>query len=540
VAEAKKKAKGRGAAERLQALQDISVGLIEAGASTHLLRDILEKSLNLLNCDAGSLYLKKDDAHLMFEVSVNRTLDFEFEKATIPITPHGLASYVFRSGETLKIDDVKVLTGREPFHFDPSFDLRTGYVTRSVLVQPLKSSKGEMLGVIQVINKKNEAGEAWPSSDAKKIAEMPVFIDEDARLLESFAAVASSSIENAQLYRSIEALFEGFVIASVEAIEKRDPTTRGHSDRVALLTVDLAQTVSLSNLTDLKDIKFSTVQIAEIRYAALLHDFGKIGVSESVLNKEEKLTSMQKLSVMSRFTEFKQSAEIKFLRELLSDLTREQRAPSALEIKRIEKRIREFGSKIDDCWHTLLELNKPTILNEDKSMALKNLEHIHCENCQGELKPLLQKDEISSLRILKGTLSDAERLEIESHVSLTYEFLRRIPWTKELSMIPELAFGHHEYLDGSGYPRKISGGNIPIQTRMMTICDIYDALVANDRPYKPALPLERALSILEMEARTGRLDTRFLKAFIEAKIWQNKEFLALKDPQSKNKKIKLA
>ena len=511
--------------QRLAALQDISSKLMrpESGGE-NLLHDILEKSLSLLVCDAGSLYLKGHNGSLVFEVSLNRSIAFHFERHEIPTNNKGLAAHVLRTGESLNLKNVHEIPSGSDLEFDDTIDRRTGYRTRSVLAQPLVSTKGEVLGVLQLINRKWRSEELWPSNDEEKLSRMPDFSDEDAELLQSFAAVASSSIENANLYKNIEALFEGFVVASVHAIEARDPATRGHSDRVALLTVDLAEKVSNSRDNEVRGIHFTPIQIAELRYAALLHDFGKIGVPESVLNKEEKLSEMQKVKIRARFTEFKQSAEIKALRQMLWSCHKEKRIPTDLEIRRLEKSIKQFSGNIEDMWSKILDLNQPTVLTEDRSKILTNIEHISCEDCSGHVQSLLEPAEIKNLKIVKGSLSQEERFSIEEHVTFTYEFLKKIPWTQDLSSVPEMAYTHHEMLNGTGYPRGVKAELISSQTRIMTICDIFDALVANDRPYKPALSFDKALSILEMEAKAGKLDARFLKVFIEAKVFDNREF----------------
>lgn len=193
----------------------------------------------------------------------------------------------------------------------------------------------------------------------------------------------------------------------------------------------------------------------------------------------------------------------------------------------LDKRIRDFSEQLNSYWKVILDLNRPTILNEDGSKRLVELSGVQCCDSQGEAKPLLAPEEILSLSILRGSLSESERAEIESHVTHSFEFLKNIPWTRELAGIPEIAYAHHERLDGTGYPRKIRGNEIPLQARMMSICDIYDALTAKDRPYKKAVPVEKALDILNMEAKEGKLDAALLQVFFEAKVYENTDFIRL-------------
>ncbi len=514
-------------AARLQALEDLSTELVGKHSTPQLLSSIVNKAVDLFECDAGSLFLAGPDDVLYFEVAVNKSLTFDFERKSLPVGDRGLASWVFRSGESLRIEDVNEISEFESYSFNSSFDTRVGYKTKSVLVHPLKNRAGETVGVIQLINKKSAADVKWPLNDPKKLKKMPEFSTDDERLLKSFAAVASSSLENTKLQTDIENLFEGFVRASVHAIESRDLVTRGHSDRVAVLTVDLARKISDEQGSDLKNIYFSENQLSELRYAALLHDFGKIGVRESTLQKEEKLNPEQKIKIYSRLEEFKASTEIRALRELVNILHKENRAPNDWEMAAMDKKIRDFNLKLTQYWDIIIQMNRPTVMHEEVSKQLVDLSQLCCLNKHGEETHLLEKEDVLSLSIKKGSLSEAERIEIESHVTHSFAFLRKIPWTKHLSGVPEIAFAHHERIDGSGYPRGISKAQIPVQARIMTICDIFDALTAKDRPYKAAVPIERAIDILMKDAKAGSLEMRFLTVFIEAKIFENSDYLRL-------------
>jgi HD-GYP domain-containing protein (c-di-GMP phosphodiesterase class II) len=510
--------------EKLQVLQQVAIELMSSHDLKETLAMIVNKAIDLLICDAGSLFVKNDEKTLIFEIAQNRSSDFEFKKQLIPIDGKGLAAYSFRTGQELLINDVEKTTGLEPYSFNSAIDSKTGYRTRSVLICPLKSKKGEILGVLQIVNRKQRRDQVWPSDDLSQIEKMPHFTKEDAEFLKSFAAIASASLENSKLYKDIENLFEGFVTASVHAIESRDLATRGHSDRVAHLTVELAKKISDSSDKEVKDYNFTKTQIAEIRYAALLHDFGKIGVRESTLLKEEKLNPLQRLSIRSRFDNFKNATEIRILRDYLKSLMQENRMPKDFEVARLENQIQTFGLEIEKYWDLVLDLNRPTVLDAEKSEKLDLLARVECKDCNGHSKKLLDEDESFALKIKKGSLTEDERLEIESHVTHTFEFLKKIPWTPQLRKIPEIAFGHHERLSGRGYPRKLTEEGILPQARIMAICDIFDALVASDRPYKPSLPTQKALDILEMQTRAGDLDAKFFKVFLEAKVWENQDF----------------
>ncbi len=518
---------------RLHALQEIAVELMAQKDPHALLNILVEKAMNLLYCDACSLYLRYDESSLIFQVARNQSISIPFQERLIPLTSQTLATHCFNKLDSIILDDVYNIPNTTPYTFDKSYDKFTNYRTKSMLVYPLVSSRGEGLGVLQLINRKNNPRELWPSDNEEEIAKMPTFSTADAKLIESFAAVASASLENAKLHKSIKDLFEGFVKASVHAIEARDDATRGHSERVAYLTVSIAQKASQSSDPELKDVKFTSDQLAELRYASLLHDFGKIGVREAVLQKEEKLDPFQKIRIESRFKEFRAATEIKVFKDYLTQLMTEKRPPSEFEMAALEKRIKEFGMKIEDYWNVVLELNTPSILDENRANKLAILKTAQCHNLDGQCCPLLEPDEAFNLQILRGTLSDEERLEIESHVVHTFEFLKQIPWTKELAMIPEIAAYHHEKLDGTGYPSKTRADRIPVQSRIMAVADIFDALAANDRPYKPAVPITRTFDILHSEVKNGKIDGRFLKILMESKIYEATDFVKLKGAPKK-------
>lgn len=507
-----------------EALQEVAVQLIASTTQGDLLKFIVHKAVELLECDAGTLYLKRDANTAEFAVTVNHSVAYDFERDIVPISGSGIAAYVFQTGTEIRITDAYQLPHKVPYRFDDEFDRKTNYRTRSILALPLVSSHGEMLGVLQLINRKNSFKQKWPLKNLKLLEKMPSFSNEDATLMRSFAALAAASIEKATLYQSIDNLFKGFIRASVQVIEERDPATKGHSERVAVLSVELARQVSQSNDAEVRHITFSDKQIEELQYASLLHDFGKVSIRESVLLKESKLYEAERMKMRSRFDRFCHAAEILLYRDYLSELEREKRPPDEFTIAQLEKRIREKRGEIEAFWKTVMELNQPTVVDADKTEALIRLQQVELPLLEGKKALLLEPEEVLSLSIRRGSLSTAERLEVENHVTSTFQFLQQIPWTHDFQNLPEIAYCHHEKLDGSGYPRKLKAADIPVQSRIMAICDIFDALIAADRPYKKALPTEKALVILEDEAGQGKLDTRLLKVFIDSKVFRKIDF----------------
>ena len=515
------------AQNRLEALQEIALELLRERDPHNVLELILKHALNLLICDAGSLYLKRGQDKLMFEVAMNKSIKLSLEKRVLNVEGKSIATFCYSSGSPLRIADVCEIGESAPYQFNSSFDKKIGYRTKSMLVQPLVSSHGEHLGVIQLMNRKNSSKDPWPSDDLDQLSTMPNFNDEDDKLIASFAALASTALENAKLYKEIEDLFEGFVYASVGAIESRDRATRGHSERVAVLTVDLAQKVSRSSDEGINQIHFSEQQIKEVRYAALLHDFGKISVKEQTLMKSEKLLPHQGEAIRRRLDEFNYSKEITELRQLIGELIENGRPPVELDLLQVDRTVRKFRNQMDDYWDAILDINQPTVLDEDKSKFLAALKKLEFIGPRGNLQRLLKPDEVTTLSIKRGSLSPTERREIEEHVTRTFLFLSEIPWTPGLDGVADIAHAHHEKLDGTGYPLGIYDAEIPIQSKIMTICDIFDALVASDRPYKRAVPIDNALDILQAQVKDGKLDSKLFQVFLESEVYKNFEFRAL-------------
>ncbi|MBA3890685.1 MAG: HD family phosphohydrolase, partial [Gemmatimonadaceae bacterium] len=254
-------------------------------------------------------------------------------------------------------------------------------------------------------------------------------------------------------------------------------------------------------------------------YAGLLHDFGKVGVREKVLVKRKKLYHGQLDTIRHRFAFLLQQADLEFERERADYLMQYGAQGHEATVERLEAVRRARREELTRFLDAVLRANEPTVLATGTFEELKEIESRLYVDHDGAERPLLEKEELRFLMVRRGNLDEDERREIESHVSHTYAFLKQIPWTRELRHVPDIAYAHHEKLNGTGYPRRVQAEMIPVQARMMTIADIFDALTAADRPYKRAVPLERALDILGMEAREGMLDPELLDTFTEARVW---------------------
>jgi HD-GYP domain-containing protein (c-di-GMP phosphodiesterase class II) len=509
----------------LTELTNVGVALTTERNLHALLEMILGQARRITSSDAGSLYLieRPDNGGpatvLRSKLTQNFTLpSLPVTEFAVPIDHASLAGYAASTGEPLAIADVYLLPDDVTYKQNRSFDEKFGYRTKSMLVIPMKTHRDEVIGVLQLINRKRDPEVRLASPD---IVEREI-ITYDHRALELVSALASQAavaIDNSRLFEDIERLFEGFVTAAVTAIEARDPTTSGHSSRVATLSVGLAEAVDRGGEGPYRDVRFSREQIRELRYAGLLHDFGKVGVREEVLVKEKKLYPHDLGVIRHRFAYLSQAADLAFERERAELLLHGGRDAFETAKQDLLAR-REAEQDRQRRWlRAITRANEPTVVESDGCDELTDINRHRYVDFDGTERPLLEDDELQYLMIRKGNLDDTERREIESHVTHTFRFLEQIPWTRELRGIPEIAFGHHEKLNGTGYPRAIGGDSISVQTRMMTIADIFDALTATDRPYKPAVPLDHALDILHTEASEGMLDTHLLRSFVDARVY---------------------
>ncbi|MBI5512012.1 MAG: GAF domain-containing protein [Deltaproteobacteria bacterium] len=474
---------------KLTSLLDVAKAMTALRDLDQLLKLILDEALKVVDADRCSIWIVDRERNEIW-TKVAHGLAKE-QKIRIPLGV-GIAGQVAATGKIINIPDAYA----DP-RFNRQVDKDTGYRTRNILGVPMRYTTGEVTGVLQALNKVK--GEA--------------FTDEDADLLLALGANAASAIENAILYEEIDRLFEGFVKASVVAIESRDPTTSGHSERVAELTLGIAENLQRLNKPQYADIRFTTDDMREIRYAALLHDFGKVGVREHVLTKANKLYPGELEMIETRFRALSAQKHNAYLLALVDSMKTGAPLPSDYEtaLKRDMEEIDRFLGFIREC-------NRPTVLDSSGFDRLHEVARITYIDGNGKAAPVLSPRELDRLSIPRGSLDQDERLEIESHVTHTFRFLSQIPWTRDLRRVPEIAYAHHEKLDGAGYPRQLQADQIPVQSRMMTIADIYDALTASDRPYKRAVPHERALSILEDDCKVGKIDRTLLDVFIGAQV----------------------
>ena len=515
----------------IEKLLDIGAALSSAQDLGELLNLILSKSREITYSDAGSVYLvdhRHETSKLVFKVAQNGSKPrLSFKEFSLPLTDKSLAGYVAITGQSLNLSDAYDLPSGVPYQLDTSFDRDINYRTCSVMVLPMQNRQGETIGVLQLINRKTKADTVLTADNAWESTQQ--YSDWEERIVRSLASQAAISIERNQLQESIEHLFEGFVKASVQVIEARDPCTYGHSERVAALTVRLSEEVNTVSSGRLRSIYFNNRQIQEIRYAALLHDFGKIGVSEAVLTKQKKLYPAQLEIIRHRFGLAQRTMEMECVQSKYKYLlehsayrkhpSQEPECAQCQEIEQLDTKLAEAKTRLAEYWEVLLEANEPHVLAAEPLAQLREISQQTYRDIDGAKKPLLSPDEILQLMVSRGNLTPEERAEIESHVTHTYDFLKQINWTKDLKNVPEIAYGHHEKLDGTGYPRGLKKSEIPIQAQLMTIADIYDALTAGDRPYKRALRTDAAMKILRQEAAHNKINADLLELFDHRQVF---------------------
>src|SRR6202521_59639 len=481
---------------------------------------ILTTMRQLTNADGASLWLKtvgdNGEPMLFLASSQNTSIDNTYQAFKVPVDEKSVVGYTVSVGTSQIYDDAYEPPPGKP-KGGKGFDTQFGYRTKSMLTVPMRNYSNEVVGAIQLINAKRRFDTRLTTDTVA--AEVVSFRPEDMEMIESIASQAAVAIDNKNLLDSIQALFDGFVQASVTAIEQRDPSTAGHSGRVEALTSALARAVTGLGAGQYRDVKLTEDQFKELRYACLLHDFGKVGVREHILVKAKKLVPGQLEVIQARFEFVERSVQVKYATEKLEAMRSGHADAEALA--EIDRRLAAELAQLNLWIQGIVAANEPTVLPEDKASMLQSLSQQTYYDMAGNSHAMLDPQEFRFLSIQKGTLDPQERLEMEAHVTHSFHFLTKIPWTPLMRHIPEIAYGHHEKLDGTGYPRGLTAGQIPLQARMMTISDIYDALTAQDRPYKRAVPISTALDILHSEANDGKLDKDLLDVFITNRVYES-------------------
>lgn len=526
----------------LEKLNDIGVALSSERQIECLLEKILVAAKDLTCADGGTLYLAAEDGQgLHFAIMHNDSLGLKLGGtsgrdvgfADLPFRDHHgqandsmVAVYAALHASTVNIEDA-YQTSQFDFSGTQAFDQRTGYRSRSFLTVPLKNHEAQVIGVLQLIN-----------AQAADRQGVQVFTAEDQSLVESLASQAAIALTNRQLINQLEALFESFIGLINLAIDEKSPYTRGHCERVPVLTMMLAEAVNSATYGTLADFYMNEKDFHELRIAGLLHDCGKITTPIHVVDKATKLqTLFDRINLLdTRCEVLLRDAEINFLQQKIAVLEKNHTdqitaAVSYSQLADLQadhiKRCRQIRADREFLRH----INTGSEFMSDEAIQrLQTIQESYLwTDTEGKESHLLTADEFENLNIRAGTLTAAERQIINHHIVATIRMLEALPWPDHLKRVPEYAGGHHERMDGKGYPKGLHGHEMTVQTRIMAIADIFEALTARDRPYKPGKKLSESLQILSKFAQNGHIDPEIFKVFITEHIYLQyaKKFLQL-------------
>lgn len=407
--------------------------------------------------------------------------------------------------------------------FDPDLEYnRSQYELRSWAAFPIRTTQQEILGILLLGNKRHGHDLACDSL-AACTRNVTAFSAHDLDVIETLVHKAGMSVDNSRLIQETKLLFESFMSASTVAIESRDPATRGHGERVGVLSVALAEAVNQTTSGTLANCSFTPEQLYELKYASILHDFGKISIDESILRKGTKLHDSELEAIHQRFIYLKERFAKETYRRVLLGHSTNGTVPHQILVAQIEREIEDMTTTLDGYWKDVLEANRPNVVAAGDYERIRAMEHLRIPLAGDEEMAILTHQEVEKLCVRRGSLSPAERRQIESHVEKAYKYLTQIPWSKDLANVPFIIYCHHERENGSGYPRGIRSNEIPIGAKIMAIADVFDALVAVDRPYKRPIPFERAISIMQDEVDEGKLEPELFQLFVERRLYERED-----------------
>src|SRR4051812_5664323 len=506
--------------QRLEQLNAIGASLSAERDIHRLLETILTAAKTITRADGGTLYRVTDDRTLRFEIMRTSSLKFYLGGTTgnpIPFYPiqlykegkpnHSMvAAHVALTGKTVNIHDAYTADGFD-FSGTRAFDSKTGYRSKSFLTVPLRNHENEIIGVLQLLNAQDKNGELAPFSAS------------DQRLTESLASQAAIALTNRMLINQLEQLFESFIDVINTAIDEKSPYTGGHCQRVPVLTMLLAEAVNETKDGPLKDFHLSDKDRYELKIAGLLHDCGKVTTPVHVVDKATKLeTIFDRVQLVdTRFEVLKRDAEIESLKRTAFFLEKKDRMGAAEEEKRLRDRLRQLED--DRKFIHACNIGGERMRDEDVDRVQK-IARYRWRDVAGHEADFLTEDEVKNLTIRAGTLTDDERKVINHHIVATIRMLEHLPWPRHLTNVPEYAGGHHERMDGKGYPKGLTREQMSVQARCMGIADIFEALTAKDRPYKKGKTLSESLEILGRMRLGNHVDPDLFDVFVRRKVYR--------------------
>lgn len=507
---------------RLEYLNEVGAALSREKDIDRLLESILVAAKNIAHADGGTLYRVGDDRRsLRFEIIRTDSLGIAMGGSTgrkVPFAPiplleadgtpnvHNVAACAVNQDRTVNVEDAYAEAGFD-FSGTRRFDTQTGYRSQSFLTVPMKNHEDEIIGVLQLINAQDAAGTVRP------------FTGTDQRLAESLASQAAVVLTNRLLISHLENLFESFINLINSAIDDKSPYTGGHCERVPVLTMMLADAACSTKAGPLAGFDMDEAQRYELKIAGLLHDCGKVTTPVHVVDKATKLeTIFDRINLIdTRFEVVRRDIEVALLRERIAAMQDGERANMVDMEAELKRRMRELNEDRDFLRKT--NIGGEAMSLEDQQRVRDIAERWPRVDEAGFETPFLTADEIANLTIQRGTLTPEERKVINHHIEVTLQMLEALPWPKHLQNVPEFAGGHHERMDGKGYPRGLTREQMSVQARMMAIADVFEALTAKDRPYKPGKTLTEALTILGKMKITGHVDPDLFDVFVREKVY---------------------
>jgi HD-GYP domain-containing protein (c-di-GMP phosphodiesterase class II) len=503
--------------QRLDQLNAIGASLSAERDIDRLLETILTAAKTITRADGGTLYRLTEERSLRFEIVRTSSLKYYLGGTTgnpVPFYPiqlykdgkpnHSMvAAHAALTGKTINIADAYTAEGFD-FTGTRAFDAKTGYRSKSFLTVPMRNHEGEAIGVLQLINAQD------PTS-----REIVPFSASDQRLAESLASQAAVALSNRLLINQLESLFESFISLINGAIDEKSPYTGGHCQRVPVLTMLLAEAVNETKQGPLAQFRMTDKDRYELKIAGLLHDCGKVTTPVHVVDKATKLeTIFDRIELIdTRFEVLKRDLEI--------DSLKRRASMDRMEVAEEEARLRDVLRRLDDDRKFLHACNVGSErMRDDDIEQVKRVARYRWRDVSGHEADFLTADEVKNLTIRAGTLTDEERRVINHHIVATIRMLEALPWPKHLTNVPEYAGGHHERMDGKGYPRGLTREQMSVQARCMGIADIFEALTAKDRPYKKGKTLSESLEILGRMKENHHVDPDLFDIFVRRKVYR--------------------
>lgn len=509
----------------LKQLIEISIRLSSENDTKKLLDEILQIVMSIANCDAGTIYSINENKELIFETVINNTLDLYLGGASgndvnfnnIPLyvndvpNKNAMVAHAANSGEVINIPDVYAAI---PYDMSAArkMDETTGYRTQSMLVIPLKDHTNDIIGVIQLIN-------------AQKDGKTSVFCDDIETVVRSFASLGAISLTNKSLVERMENLFMSFAQTIAKAIDEKSPHTGGHCRRVPELTLMLAEAVHKERRGPLADFFMTDADRHELDIAGWLHDCGKIATPDHIIEKSRKLqTIFDRIEyVNAKFEIVARDIEIRYKDQMIQSL----RKGCEIEVTQLEVAMeRELKQlKVERSFIQKINMGGE-FLKDEEVAAIHQIAKRYDIRVEGKQSPVLSDDEVENLQVRRGTLTEAEREIMKHHMVVTMDILETLPFPKHLSNVTEYALGHHETMDGKGYPRGLTKEQMSVPARLMALADIFEALSAADRPYKKAKPVSECLKIMGHMVERNHLDGDIFAIFVESRVYEGyiKEF----------------